>query len=121
MTRITMAGEMHIAARFVGRPLALCLAILLSTAARAQADDAQIAFGRSLVEENCGRCHAIGVTGASPFAPAPPFRDLGERYPIEDLEEALAEGIVSGHPAMPEFTFEPDQIGAIIAYLKSLQ
>jgi mono/diheme cytochrome c family protein len=77
--------------------------------------------GQALVEENCSGCHAAGLEGVSPFAPAPPFRTLGARYPIEDLEEALAEGILSGHPAMPEFTFEPDQIGAIIIYLKSIQ
>jgi cytochrome c len=40
---------------------------------------------------------------------------------ITDLEEALAEGIVSGHPAMPEFVFEPDDVSAIIAYIQSLQ
>lgn len=34
--------------------------------------------------------------------------------------EALAEGIVTGHPDMPAFTFSPTQIGAIIAYIKSL-
>jgi mono/diheme cytochrome c family protein len=34
---------------------------------------------------------------------------------------SLAEGIVTGHPAMPEFRLEPDQIGDIIAYLKSLE
>ena len=43
------------------------------------------------------------------------------RYPIEDLAELLAEGIVSGHPDMPVFTFEPSQIDAILAYLNSLK
>jgi mono/diheme cytochrome c family protein len=67
------------------------------------------------------RCHSIDATGASPFEPAPPFRTLGARYPLDNLEEALAEGILGGHPAMPEFVFEPEQIDAIIAYMKSLQ
>jgi hypothetical protein len=35
------------------------------------------------------------------------------------LEEALAEGIVTGHPDMPEFMASPDQINAIIAYIAS--
>ena len=39
----------------------------------------------------------------------------------EYLEEALGEGLMSGHPAMPEFKFEADDVGAIIAYLKSIQ
>ena len=43
-----------------------------------------------------------------------------KRYPAESIEEALAEGIVSGHPDMPEFVFEPPEIDAIFAYLDSL-
>jgi mono/diheme cytochrome c family protein len=77
--------------------------------------------GRAIVEVNCARCHAIGADGTSPFAPAPPFRELGRRYKISDLEEALAEGIVTAHPAMPEFAFEPDEIDAVVAYIKSVQ
>ena len=40
---------------------------------------------------------------------------------VETLEEALGEGILSGHPDMPEFVFESADVGAIIAYLKSIQ
>ena len=43
------------------------------------------------------------------------------RYPVENLEEALAEGIVTGHPTMPEFRLDPDQIENLIAYLKTLE
>jgi hypothetical protein len=46
---------------------------------------------------------------------------LGQRYPIESLEEALGEGLMSGHPEMPEFRFSPSDVGAVIAYLKSVQ
>jgi cytochrome c len=46
---------------------------------------------------------------------------LGKRYPIEFLEEALGEGIISGHPDMPTFEFAPADVGAIVAYLKSIQ
>ena len=46
---------------------------------------------------------------------------LGQRYPVESLEEALGEGILSGHPDMPEFQFDADEVGAIIDYLKSIQ
>jgi hypothetical protein len=31
--------------------------------------------------------------------------------------QALAEGIVVGHPAMPRFTFEPREIGALLTYI----
>jgi mono/diheme cytochrome c family protein len=87
----------------------------------ARAEDVLVEKGRMLVEQNCARCHATGAEDVSPFAPAPPFRELGQRYPIADLEEALAEGILTGHPAMPEFAFEPDDIAGIIAYLQSIQ
>lgn len=77
--------------------------------------------GLVIVHADCARCHAVGKVGASPLKIAPPFRTLHERYPIEDLEEPLAEGIVTGHPTMPEFRFDPGQVGDIIAYLKSLE
>lgn len=77
--------------------------------------------GRVFVQTHCASCHAIGRTGPSPLAIAPPFRDLHRQYPVETLEEALAEGIVTGHPTMPEFRLEPDQINGVIAYLKSLE
>lgn len=59
--------------------------------------------------------------GESPLPAAPPFRTLHQRYPVESLEESLAEGIVTGHPDMPEFRFDPSQVGDVIAYLKSLE
>ena len=92
--------------------------LALSPAATAQASPAD--QGRDALESRCSRCHAIGRDGASPHAEAPPFRDVVKRYPPEALEESLAEGIVSGHPDMPEFVFTPDQIASIVAYLNSL-
>jgi len=77
--------------------------------------------GLAIVRANCARCHAVEKVGSSPIKAAPPFRTLHSRYPVESLEESLAEGIVTGHPAMPEFQFDPDQVGDVIAYLKSLE
>jgi cytochrome c553 len=77
--------------------------------------------GEVLVKENCSRCHAIGKEGESPHKEAPPFRTLAKNYPIEDLAESLAEGIVSGHPDMPIFVFGPHDVEAIIEYLQSIQ
>ena len=77
--------------------------------------------GKTLVERHCSRCHAINITGSTPHPEAPPFRTLGTRYPIESLAEALAEGLVTGHPDMPEFMFEVHDVGAILAYLQSIQ
>ena len=77
--------------------------------------------GETIVQMYCTQCHAVGKTGSSPLSDAPPFRDLHRRYPVEHLEEAFAEGITTGHPEMPRFQFEPDQIDDLIAYLKSLE
>lgn len=98
----------------------LALMLLAASAAPAPADDSP-ERGREIAEQFCARCHAAGTAGDSPLAAAPPFRKLGQRFEIRDLEESLAEGIVTGHPDMPEFAFEPDDVGAIIAYLKSIQ
>ena len=93
--------------------------VLLLPAVAAAQDD--VARGQILVEENCARCHAASKEGASPLSAAPPFRTLGQRYPVSNLEEALAEGIVTAHPEMPQFAFEPDEVSAIVAYLESIQ
>ena len=88
-----------------------------TSAAAAQSIDR----GATIARANCARCHSIEKSGPSPFAPAPPFRALHERYPVEMLEEALAEGIFTGHPAMPEIQLDPEEIGDFIAFLRSLQ
>ena len=77
--------------------------------------------GEALLSRNCARCHATGTAGVSPHPEAPPFRTLSRRYPVEGLAEALAEGLFVGHPDMPQFAFEPRDVGAIISYLKSIQ
>ena len=77
--------------------------------------------GKRLALTHCARCHATDKVSPSPLKIAPPFRTLHERYPVGMLEESLAEGIVTGHPAMPQFRFDGDQIGDFIAFLKTLE
>ena len=79
-----------------------------------------IAIGETLAEERCGRCHAIGTSDVSPHNDAPPFRVVASRYPVENLAESLAEGILVGHPDMPVVAFEPDELDAFLTYLDSL-
>ncbi len=77
--------------------------------------------GRTFALNNCAKCHSIDKVSPSPLKIAPPFRTLHKRYPVETLGEALAEGIYTGHPTMPAFQLDPDQIGDLLAYLKSLE
>jgi len=104
-------------------PILLLVAAFIVLAAHSAlaATPEELKRGENLLTKNCATCHAVGRTGDSPRKGAPPFRTLGQRYPIDQLEEALAEGIVTGHPDMPEFSFDADEVGVIIAYLKSIQ
>jgi len=77
--------------------------------------------GRGIAERDCSSCHAIGPTGESPLEGAPRWRDLHDRFDVTDLGEALAEGIMVGHEAMPAKPYEPADVQALIAYLKSLE
>ena len=79
------------------------------------------AEGHRLAEVYCARCHAIGLTGESTHPMSPPFRELSRAYPINALEEAFAEGVLVGHPDMPEFQLEPAQIDDLLAYIQSIQ
>ncbi len=98
----------------------LALPVLLMAACTGE-DRAAVAEGRQIAEARCGACHATGRTGTSPRDGAPPFRDLHSRYPVDDLAESLAEGIVTGHPEMPEQSLSAEDVTALIAYLKSLE
>ena len=98
-----------------------CLAAASAAAAQGPDVAASIARGRQLAQRNCALCHATGETGDSPNLLAPRFRELHRRYAIDDLQEALAEGILTGHPAMPQFRFSPNEITDLIRYLKSIQ
>lgn len=97
--------------------LAIAVAASGHLAAAQEYDPAE--DGHQLVQTYCSDCHATERTGESPHATAPRFRDLHLRYDVDQLGEALVEGIVT-HPEMPEFEFDPAQAESIIAYLKSL-
>ncbi|MBM3490571.1 MAG: cytochrome c [Alphaproteobacteria bacterium] len=113
--------------RRLGRPCTggLLVSWLLGWGGLAQAGAAadEIATGRQIASQLCARCHAIAGPGPSPVEPAPPFGGLARRWPIDNLAESLAEGIVTGHgpTRMPEFRLEPPAIDALLAYLKSVQ
>ena len=82
---------------------------------------ALVAQGAAFAAANCAACHAIGPTGTGQHPMAPPFRDIAKRYPVRQLSEAFAEGIVTAHPDMPEFILTVDDNRSLIAYLESVQ
>ncbi len=96
-------------------------ALLASAPHTVAAAESDADKGKAIVSQHCARCHAIGPDGASTHPKAPPFRDVVTRYPLDNLEEALAEGIMSGHPDMPEFEFKTSEIAEILAYFQLLK
>ena len=86
-----------------------------------QESDKRIAIGRSLVENNCNRCHATGAAGTSPNPKAPEFRALHQRHPLTALREPLRRGIAAPHDEMPRFQLSNADIDSIVAYINNLQ
>jgi len=86
-----------------------------------EATPEQIDAGRRIVELQCISCHAVRSSDMSRDLTAPPLRTLAERYPVTGLQEAFAQGVLVGHPNMPDFRFNAAQIAEILAYLQSIQ
>jgi cytochrome c len=103
-----------------GSRIAVAFSAVLAAQAGGCSDLGPADKGKTALESRCSRCHAIGVDDVSRHNEAPPFREIVRRYPPENLAESLAEGIVSGHPDMPQFVMAPEEIGDVIEYLSSL-
>ena len=73
-------------------------------------------MGQLLVSQSCGVCHFKPQIIASTFGPALSKESAGGR------EDVMREVIMNGTPRMPGFklNFEPAQVDAIIAYLKTV-
>ncbi|MFH1805329.1 MAG: c-type cytochrome [Pseudomonadota bacterium] len=81
--------------------------------------------GRTIAQTTCLNCHTefAGDPAPNPAVPnAPPLASFGQKWPLENLQEALAEGITVGHDAtmMPEFSLAPETIADLLAYLGDL-
>lgn len=78
--------------------------------------------GHKLASEYCARCHAISGPGPSTLATAPPFSRLHKTQPPEELTTVFEGGHLKQHDAveMPQFALTPEQIGDLLAYIRSL-
>ncbi|MEO1015988.1 MAG: cytochrome c [Pseudomonadota bacterium] len=103
-----------------GLLLSGCAAERPSSEADQSREELRVA-GQLMAERMCAQCHAVGEDGESSHADAPAFRRISWDYPVRSLEEALAEGIVVGHPDMPVFQFEAGEIDALLTYIESVQ
>jgi mono/diheme cytochrome c family protein len=78
------------------------------------------ARGKAILQDKCGRCHAVEATGRSPLAQAPPFRNIYARHSPRDLQERFSEGLASRHKDMPQIPFSDEDVHAILTYLYTL-
>jgi cytochrome c len=100
------------------KALPIALGLVFAGAASAQ-EPAEV--GRTLLEDHCATCHAVGKTGGSPRPTAPAFRTLSRSFDLDEFPQKLQRGLASGHPDMPEFKFSEDDARAVTAYLRSIQ
>lgn len=100
-------------------PSLMLAAALLGAAATAQA--ASVQNGQELAQRNCGLCHALGPKGDSPNPMAPPFRDVHLRFRPAELESMFQAGLLTRHPAMPEFRFNLRELEDLVAFLESME
>jgi mono/diheme cytochrome c family protein len=97
------------------------LACILLPLAVAQARGAEHAPAKAMLEELCGRCHAVGRIGKSPNPLAPPFRSFGEKLYDTDMVQRLQDGLTTVHKEMPTFRFNREEAAAAVNYLRSIQ
>ena len=73
-------------------------------------------LGRRLFEQSCGVCHTRPTLVSGMYGPELSRESAGGR------EDVLRDVISNGTPRMPGFkiTYNPDQIAAIAAYLKTM-
>jgi mono/diheme cytochrome c family protein len=105
--------------RFASQALGLSAGLLLSLPATLDAAElSKLATrGKVLLQEKCGRCHAIEAVGESPLEKAPPMRDIYARFNPRELQAEFSEGKVSRHKEMPQIAFSDEDVHAILSYL----
>lgn len=98
--------------------IAVALPILASATAVAAQDGAadQVKLGERLANQSCVVCHFAPQITSGTYAPALSRDSLGGKADV------MHEVIANGTPRMPGFKyqFKPQQIDAIIAYIKTL-
>jgi cytochrome c len=99
-----------------------CLVLpLFSAIGAAQALDPEQQHAKAMLENLCGRCHAVGRVGKSPNPLAPPFRSFGEKLYDTDMVQRLQDGLTTVHKDMPTFRFSREEAAAAVSYLRSIQ
>src|SRR5215510_12862931 len=96
-------------------------AALTATAFNANAQDGDVAVGRTFALEACDSCHIVEPTNASPrvVAIAPSFQDVANTKGM--TATALRVFLTTSHPKMPNLILTPQEIVDVSAYILSLR
>jgi hypothetical protein len=109
-------------ARLALKKISLAVLVMCAWSEAGYGLDREQRHGKALLEELCGRCHAVGKTGRSPNVDAPPFRTFGDdKLYDNDFAQRLQEGLTTIHPDMPTFRFSRPDAEAAVNYLKAIQ
>jgi cytochrome c len=101
---------------------ALMLASVIPAHAQTAGPTGELEQRGQILLAPCAACHAVGTTGSSRHPDAPRLRTLARRELLDKFEAALKDKQrVSGPLDRHDFTFEPNEVMAIMAYLKTIQ
>lgn len=94
----------------------ICLAFVLPAVVKCQATEGDVQQGKTLFRSNCAFCHGpTGLGGRGPNLHG--TLNNGDRD--TDIEGVIKKGIPGS--AMPAFTFEPDEMSALVKFIQSLR
>ena len=98
--------------------IAVWAAVLAAVPGPAQAlDDAS--QGKLLATQWCASCHLVTPDQTRASADAPPFMTIAKRS--EEALGRLPSFLTDPHPKMPNFNLSRQEIGDIVAYIRSLK
>ena len=96
-------------------------AALTATAFNPNAQDGDVAAGRTFAREACNRCHVVEPTNTSPriVVIGPDFQHIANTKGM--TATALRVFLTTSHPKMPNLILAPEQIADVSAYILSLR
>lgn len=103
------------------RVAVMVAAALTAIALTANAQDGDVAAGRTFAHEACNSCHVVEPTNRSPriLVIGPDFQDIANTKGM--TATALRVFLTTSHPKMPNLILAPEQITDVIAYILSLR
>ncbi len=98
--------------------LGLFVGLLIGAVQQAQAQDVQ--KGRTMAQQVCAECHAVGERDArSPNSQSPTFVEIASTPGMTGA--ALNAALHTSHTSMPNLILTADQTNDVIAYILSLK